>query len=122
MMGDTQWTWLAGELRKPADLRLIVSSTQVLAEGHGWERWGNFPLERQKMFDTIRAARANNVVFLSGDRHIGALYRETPPGLYPLHDMTSSGINQVYAAAREPGPNRLGDLLAAANFGSIDID
>jgi alkaline phosphatase D len=122
MMGDVQWEWFAAELRKPADLRLVVSSTQVLAEGHGWERWGNFPLERQKMFDTIRAARANNVVFLSGDRHIGALYRETPPGLYPLHDMTSSGINKVYATAREPGPNRLGDLLAEANFGTLDID
>ena len=122
MMGATQWGWLAAELRKPAELRLVVSSTQVLAEGHGWERWGNFPLERQKLFDTIRAARANNVVFLSGDRHIGALYRKTPPGLYPLHDVTSSGINQVYATAKEPGPNRLGDLLAEANFGTIDID
>lgn len=74
------------------------------------------------MYDTIRAAGANNVVLLSGDRHIGALYRETAPGLYPLHEVTSSGINQVYAAAREPGPNRLGDLLAEANFGTVDID
>ncbi len=122
MMGEVQWAWLAAELRKPANLRLVVSSTQVLAEGHGWERWGNFPLERQKLFDTIRAARASNVVFLSGDRHIGALYRETPQGLYPLHDVTSSGINQVYAAAKEPGPNRLGELLAEANFGTVDID
>ena len=122
MLGDSQWAWLAAELRKPADLRLIVSGTQLLADGHGWERWGNFPLERQKMYDTVRAAGANNVVLLSGDRHIGALYRETPPGLYPLHEVTSSGINQVYAAAREPGPNRLGDLLAEANFGTLDID
>ncbi|MDP1909541.1 MAG: alkaline phosphatase D family protein, partial [Hyphomicrobium sp.] len=30
MLGATQWAWLAGELRKPAELRLIVSSTQVL--------------------------------------------------------------------------------------------
>lgn len=122
MMGATQWAWLAAELRKPADLRLVVSSTQVLAEGHGWERWGNFPLERQKLFDTIRTAGADDVVFLSGDRHIGALYRETPPGLYPLYEVTSSGLNKVYATAKEAGPNRLGDLLAEANFGTIDID
>ena len=122
MMSAAQWAWLAAELRKPANLRLIVTSTQLLAEGHGWERWGNFPLERQKMFDTIRTARAEGVVFLSGDRHIGALYRETPHGLYPLHEITSSGLNKVYAAAKEPGPNRIGDLLAMANFGTLDID
>ncbi len=122
MMGPAQWAWLAAELRQPADLRFIVSSTQVLAEGHGWERWGNFPLERQRLFDTIRDARADGVVFLSGDRHIGALYRETSPGLYPLIEMTSSGLNKVYADAKEAGPNRIGDLLAVANFGTVEID
>ena len=122
MLGVPQWAWLADELRKPAELRLIVSSTQVLAEGHGWERWGNFPLERQKLFDTIRGSGAKGVVFVSGDRHIGALYREQPAGLYPLYEMTSSGLNMVYWAAKEPGPNRLGALYAAANFGAIDVD
>ena len=99
-----------------------MSSTQVLAEGHGWERWGNLPLEKQKLLDTIANARADGVVFLSGDRHIGALYRETPPGLYPLVELTSSGLNKVYEKAKEAGPNRIGDLLAVANFGTIDID
>lgn len=101
MLGETQWAWLAAELRIPAELRLIVSSTQVLAEGHGWERWGNLPLEREKMFDTIRDSGAKGIVFLSGDRHVGALYRETPRGLYPLHEVTSSGLNMVYWAAKE---------------------
>jgi len=32
MLGPVQWTWLSGELRKPAEIRLIVSSTQV----HVW--------------------------------------------------------------------------------------
>ncbi|MBI3198508.1 MAG: alkaline phosphatase family protein [Rhodospirillales bacterium] len=122
MLGAMQWAWLAGELQKPAELRLIVSSTQVLAEGHGWERWGNFPLERQKLFNTIRDSGAKGVVFVSGDRHIGALYREQPAGLYPLFEMTSSGLNMVYWAAREPGPNRLGELFAGANFGAVDIN
>lgn len=122
MLGAAQWAWLAGELRKPAELRLVVSSTQVLAEGHGWERWGNFPLERQKLFDTIRDSGAKGVVFFSGDRHIGALYCEQPAGLYPLYEMTSSGLNMVYWNAKEPGPNRLGALYAGANFGAVDID
>jgi alkaline phosphatase D len=122
MLGETQWSWLAAELRKPAELRIIVSSIQVLAEGHGWERWGNFPLERQKLLATIREARADGVVFISGDRHIGALYREKPDGLYPLTEITSSGLNQFYWAAKEAGPNRVGELYAMPNFGVIEID
>jgi alkaline phosphatase D len=122
MLGATQWEWLAAELRKPAEVRIIVSSIQVLAEGHGWERWGNLPLERQKLFDTIREARANGVVMISGDRHIGALYREKPDGLYAITEATSSGLNQIYWAAKEPGPNRLGPLYAKANFGVVEID
>jgi alkaline phosphatase D len=122
MLGDTQWAWLAGELRKPAELRLLVSSIQVPAEGHGWERWGNFPLERQKLIDTIRESGARGVVVLSGDRHIGALYREAPPGMPPLYEATSSGLNKAFSAAKEPGPNRLGALYAAPNFGVVDID
>jgi alkaline phosphatase D len=122
MLGAAQWAWLAEELRKPAELRLVVSSTQVLAEGHGWERWGNMPLEKQKLIDTIRASGAKGVVLLSGDRHVGALYRETPADLYPLYEITSSGLNMVYWAAKEAGPNRLGALYAAANFGVVDVD
>ncbi|WP_428660820.1 alkaline phosphatase D family protein [Reyranella sp.] len=122
MLGEAQWAWLAAELRKPAEVRLLVSTIQVLAEGHGWERWGNFPLERQKLFDTIRDSNASGVVLLSGDRHFGALYRETPAGGYPLYEITSSGLNMIYWNVREPGPNRLGAVYPVANFGAIDID
>jgi alkaline phosphatase D len=77
MLGEAQWSWLAERLREPADVRLIVSSIQVVAEGHGWERWGNFPRERQRLYDLIRSTAAGGVILLSGDRHIGGLYRET---------------------------------------------
>ena len=123
MLGDAQWAWLADELRKPAEVRLLVSTIQVLAEGHGWERWGNFPRERQKLFDTVRQSGARGVVLLSGDRHIGALYKETVPGLPTLYELTSSGLNKTYPFSRdEAGPNRIGALYGAANFGVVDID
>ena len=41
MLGEAQWSWLRQELQQPAELRLVVSSIQVLAEAHGWKRWGN---------------------------------------------------------------------------------
>ena len=122
MLGEEQWTWLAARLREPAEVRLIVSSIQVLADGHGWERWGNFPRERQRLYDLIRTTGANGVVLLSGDRHIGGLYREAAGVPYRLVEITSSGINQVFPGNQEPGPNRLGAVYGAANFGTVDVD
>jgi alkaline phosphatase D len=122
MLGEAQWAWLGEQLRQPADLRLIVSSVQVLAQGHGYERWGNLPHERQRLLDLIASTRANGVIFLSGDRHVGALYhlREGVP--YDLYEITSSGLNMSYAGAHEPGPLRLGAVYGRENFGTIDID
>ncbi|MBM3598509.1 MAG: alkaline phosphatase family protein [Alphaproteobacteria bacterium] len=122
VLGDEQWRWLEVQLGEPADLRLIVTSIQVLADGHGWERWGNLPLERQRLYDLIAACRASGVVFLSGDRHFGGIYRRSDGLAYPLHEITSSGINMVYWSVREPDAARLGAPYAAANFGTIDID
>jgi alkaline phosphatase D len=58
LLGKAQWAWLEKELRKPADIRLIVSSTQVVADEKGMEEWGNFPLERRRLFDLIRRTGA----------------------------------------------------------------
>ncbi len=121
MLGDTQWRWLEERLREPAELRVIVSSVQVLAEGHGWERWGNLPRERQRLYDLIARTDARGVVFLSGDRHLGAFYRENAGTPYPLVEMTSSGITKFYRS-REAGPNRIGEILGEVNFGTLDID
>ena len=122
MLGEAQWRWLGEQLRQPADLRLVVSGIQVVVDGHGWERWGNFPLERKRLVDLIRDTRAGGVIFLSGDRHIGALYREASATPYPLYEMTSSGITHPWKTASEAGPNRLGALFTDLHFGSVDID
>ncbi len=122
MLGETQWAWLEAQLRQPADLRLIASGIQVLAEGHGFERWGLFPHERQRLFNLIDRTRANGVVLLSGDRHIGAAYRTSADVPYALTDLTSSGVTHTWTTANEPGPNRLGPLVTQLHFGLITID
>ena len=122
MLGDVQWRWLEEQLRAKAQLRLIVSGIQVLAEGHGWERWGNLPRERERLLRSIVHSGAGGVIFLSGDRHIGALYREARGLPYPLYEITSSGITHPWRDAAEAGPNRLGPLVTQPHFGSILID
>ncbi len=122
MLGNAQWQWLEEQLRQPADLRLIVSGIQVVVDGHGWEGWANFPLERAKLYATIERSRANGVVFLSGDRHIGALYRQTQGLPYPMHEMTSSGLTHAWTEAKEAGPNRLGELVTENHYATVDLD
>jgi alkaline phosphatase D len=122
ILGEAQWAWLAERLREPAQVRLVASSIQVVADGHNWERWGNFPHERQRLYDLVRDTGARGVVFLSGDRHLGAIYRETADVAYPMIDLTGSPASRPASNNREPGPNRLGAIYGMENFGTVDID
>ena len=122
LLGSAQWAWLEGELKKEAELRLIVSSIQVEADGHGFERWGNFPVERQRLYDLIAKTQAGGVVFLSGDRHAGGLYRKEEGMPYPLFEITSSALNRPSQVQDQPEPDRLGDLYTKENYGLLTID
>jgi len=130
MLGDAQWAWLREELKKPADLRLLVSSIQVIADGHGWEAWRTLPIEREKLYRVIDEAGAKNLMILSGDRHSSALYQRDDVIDYPLFEATSSSVNLPAATWRaergetyvEPGPYRLGEMIYEVNYGLIEID
>ncbi len=122
LLGESQWLWLEAQLQQPAQVRLIYSGIQVLAQGHGWERWGNLPRERQRLLDTITRTKAQGVILLSGDRHIGAFYKEANALPYPLWEMTSSGLTHAWASASEAGPNRVGDLVRMNHYGLVDVN
>lgn len=122
MLGEPQWAWLAQQLAEPADLRVIGSSVQFAADGTGWEGWGNFPLERQRLVDLIRRSRASGVVVLSGDMHYGEISRwPVADDAYPLWDVTASGLTEVWDV---PTPNRqrVSEVLTETNFGLLDVD
>jgi len=124
MLGEAQWAWLEEQLKVPAELRLLVSSVQVVADDHGWEKWGNFPRERQRLLDTLRRSGATGVVVLSGDRHFAELHALDAGLGYPLYDFTSSGLNQGGAAFRwRPGsPTRVAMQGHDQNFGVVRIE
>jgi len=122
MLGEAQWQWLETQLKQAAEVRLIVSGVQVIVEGHGWEGWGNFPREQEKLKQLIVNTGAKGVVLLSGDRHIGAIYKSSSSLGYPLYEITSSGMTHAWATAKEPGPNRLGELITQNHFGLIEMD
>lgn len=96
MLGEAQWSWLEQRLREPADVRLLVSSIHVLAESHGWERWGNLPLERQRLIRLIAP--------------------------YPLVEVTASSFNRPRRDAREHDVLQLNEIVTDATFGLVRID
>ena len=126
ILGEAQWLWLEAQLAEPADLRLIVTSYQLVADGHGWERWGLFPAERQRFYDLVARTRASGVVLVSGDRHRAGIYRETRGTPYPIHELTSSAINMGWPADTrmddEPGPQRIGPTFLQNNVGMVTLD
>lgn len=120
-LGTEEWDWLRNELLKPAKVRIVMTSTQMLHEHNGFESWTNYPHELQRFFSLIRETRAEGVFMVSGDVHWAELSMQKPAGLYNLYDMTSSGLNQVEDA---PKPNiyRVGTALRDLNYGMINID
>ncbi len=123
MLGAEQWAWLEQQLIVPADIRLIVSSIPVESDAVAGERWGDLPLERERLFDTIRATGAQGVVFISGDQGTGAIYKADKGLGAPLFELASSGLNTPAASAgAETDPARTDKIFAAENFGVVEID
>lgn len=128
MLGETQWRWLEAELRKPADVRIIATSIQVIADGHNWEAWRTLPKERDRFYKLLTDTQANGVVLISGDRHSSAIYRQTEQVPYPLWEVTSSSLNLPLTKIlkkdpqHEDGPHRVGVPFYESNFGIIDVD
>ena len=134
ILGETQWRWLHEQLKVPAELRIIGSSIQLIANEHGSEIWDNFPHERARFLKLLRDTNANGVVVLSGDRHlaeISCIQSKAENGIgYPLFDITSSSLNAPSGNftkagirfANQVNSHRIGLQYFDTNFGSILID
>ena len=127
MLGTAQWRWLADELAEPADLRIVVSSIQVLTEAHQFESWATMPLQRQRLLDMLGQRAGGGLLMLSGDRHSAGIYSMDLQGRdETMWEFTSSSLNLPFAegdvSAREPDPLRRSPMVADANYGLVDID
>ena len=120
LLGQEQWEWLEQQLRQPADLRILCGGTQFGVEYNGYEAWANYPHEQERLCRLIRDTRAEGVLFISGDVHYGEISRLRSPGLYPLYDITSSGITSTWDFAT-PNRNRIEGPVMDNNIGMLTI-
>ena len=133
MLGDEQFAWLEGELAKPADLRILVSSIQVLTDAHQYEAWATLPAERRKLLSALADRNGGGLVMLSGDRHAGGIYNAASSDYTEggsgeqLWEITSSSLNLAFSTTeqqteREPDDRRVSDFIGEENFGLVEID
>jgi len=123
MLGEAQWQWLEKELKNsPANLNILCSSVQVLADEHGFEKWGNFPNARKRLLALIASAKPKNLLILSGDRHMAEISKMELQGMsYPIYDFTSSGLTHIRSGHTETNHLRVGELIIKKNFGLLKI-
>jgi alkaline phosphatase D len=120
-LGEEQWRWLEGELKKPADLRIIGSGSQFGISFNGYEAWANFPHEQKRFIDLVKKTKANGVLFISGDVHYAEISKLKAEDCYPIFDVTSSGITSTWTFAT-PNDNRIEGPVMDNHFGLISID
>ncbi|MEO0338600.1 MAG: alkaline phosphatase D family protein [Bacteroidota bacterium] len=125
ILGEVQWKWLENELRNSeAQVHLIGNGIQVIPQDHRFEKWFNFPKEREKLFNLLAKYQVANSILLSGDRHIAEISKLSVEGMNePIYELTSSGMTHSYEkAGDEPNRHRVSKLIGKRNFGVIKID
>lgn len=121
VLGEAQWKWLKNELQDTsAELYIIGSSIQVVANDHGWEKWGNFPGAKDRLMKNLLQANSKNVVLISGDRHFAEISKiMLDEGQF--YDVTSSGLNHPFIADEDENSLRVGEVVSVINYGLLQI-
>ncbi|RIL02570.1 MAG: hypothetical protein DCC75_13235 [Proteobacteria bacterium] len=121
ILGAEQWRWFEEQLNVPAKVRVIASSIQVIADEHRFEKWANFPKERQRLLDLI-AASSGLTLIISGDRHHAEISKIALSSRRDLYEITASSFNQPREPGEEQNRYRVGVRYMLPNFGAIEID
>ena len=121
ILGNEQWKWLERTFQEEADIIILVSSIQILATNHGFEKWSNFPHEKERLLSLIKQFK-KPVVLVSGDRHKAGIYKQDN-----LYELTSSSLNKplprwLVAVWDETDPLLLGKMHYDMNYGLISIN
>jgi alkaline phosphatase D len=127
MFGRAQLEWLKQALVfSRAPFKVVVAGGQFWNRANRFEAFHNFPVEQKALADWLLEQRIPGVVFLSGDRHLGGLWRIERPGAYPLYEFTSSPLtagpfSNPSAEERENPELVPGTLVNQRNFGMLRV-
>lgn len=93
MLGDDQFKWLLGELKKSNAKFKVIASGSTLQHSKV-DGWRIYTFSRHRLFDAIRKNRIGGVIYTSGDIHSShvVINPESERVGYPLIEVISSGV------------------------------
>jgi alkaline phosphatase D len=127
MFGGPQLQWLKQALvYSRAPFKIVAAGGQLWNRANRFEAFHNYPVEHKALGDWLLEQKIPGVVFLSGDRHLGGLWRIERPGTYPLFEFTSSPLTAGVFANPPPeereNPELVpGTLVSQRNFGMLRV-
>ena len=123
ILGEQQWDWLENELdTSTADIHIIGSGIQVIPEQHPFEKWADYPNERERFWSLLRKHDPKNPILISGDRHMAEVSQLRLSKNLTIFEMTSSGLTHTWENfSEEANKHRIGELYARKNFAILNI-
>ena len=119
ILGQDQWAWLEASISNSiADVIVILSSIQILATNHPYEKWDNFPLERKRLLEILANASIDkSIIAVTGDRHKSGIYQNEN-----FLEITASSLNKSASKGKETDPLLIGKTYPMKNYGLLNIE
>ncbi|WP_242156281.1 alkaline phosphatase D family protein [Aestuariivivens sediminis] len=124
ILGQNQWEWFEKELEKNnSSVTIICSGLQIIPADHKDEKWANFPISRQRIFNLLEKYKTPGVIFLSGDRHMAEISKIKLKDLdYEIYEITSSGMTHSWEFLKEDyNRYRIGSIIPHLNYGQLEL-
>jgi alkaline phosphatase D len=126
ILGKVQWEWLENVLtNNPADITVLVSGIQVIPSQHEFEKWSDFPQNRERLLNLLHSVSSPFKIILSGDRHhaeISKISAKFQGKSSEIYELTSSGMTHSRDYRKfEANDARIGELYSKRNFGLVEI-
>ena len=115
ILGIEQWKWFEDQLNQDFDFLMIFSSIQIIPQDHGFEKWDNFPKERDKILNIIKKYKDKTILF-SGDRHRSGIYKKDG-----IIEVTASSMNKPGSTFFETDNYLIGKTYPQANYSILEI-
>jgi len=115
ILGIEQWKWFEDQLNQDFDFLMIFSSIQIIPQDHGFEKWDNFPKERDKILNMIKKYNDQTILF-SGDRHRSGIYKKDG-----IIEVTASSMNKPGSTFFETDNYLIGKTYPQANYSILEI-
>jgi len=120
LLGEAQWQWLAEQLQKPAEVRVLMSATPFYAPANGYDSWAMYSQEQQRLEQLLQELQPEGLVLAVGDRGFGEFSKVEGVVDYPLWQVTAGWMSAENQDAYNSDV-RNGAAYPKSRYGQIEV-